>query len=61
MRSSPFRFKGTPELAREMNLSETAIRALRRAGAPFIAQKSHPQLLLGWMKRFPEKIPMKVE
>lgn len=46
----------TPDLAREMNLSEDAIRALAAWGAPFIAQKSHPELLFEWIKQNPGKI-----
>lgn len=52
----PFRFMSTPELAEEMNLSVAAIRALYRFGAPFVAKKSHPRLLMEWMARNPEKI-----
>lgn len=59
-RSKPFRFMRTPELAEAMELSEDAIRALHRAGAPFITQKSHPKLLFHWMKKNPTRIPPKV-
>ncbi len=51
---------GTPELAGAMELSKDAIRALRRAGAPFIAQKSHPELLFDWIKKNPKQIPTKI-
>lgn len=51
-----YRFMPTPELAREMNLSEDAIRALFSWGAPCITKKSHPALLMEWLKRHPEKI-----
>ena len=44
------------ELAKAMNLSVTAIRGLYRFGAPFVAKKSHPRLLIEWMARNPEKI-----
>ena len=53
---SPFRFLNTEELAAAMNLSVTAIRALQQFGAPFLAKKSHPRLLLDWMARNPEKV-----
>ncbi|MEY2561831.1 MAG: hypothetical protein QOH88_24 [Verrucomicrobiota bacterium] len=46
----------TPELAAAMNLSQDAIRALAGWGAPFIAQKSHPELLFDWIKNNPGKI-----
>lgn len=52
----PFRFMRTPELAEAMNLSEDAIRALAAWGAPFIALKSHPELLFDWIKQNPGKI-----
>lgn len=52
----PYRFMRTPELAKAMNLSEDAIRALASWGAPFIAQKSHPELLFEWIKQNPGKI-----
>lgn len=55
-RSEPYRFMRTPELAKEMNLSEDAIRALADWGAPFIARKSHPELLFEWIKQNPGKI-----
>jgi hypothetical protein len=51
-----FRFMRTPELAAAMNLSQDAIRALAGWGAPFIAQKSHPELLFDWIKNNPGKI-----
>ena len=54
--SSPYRFLSTEELAKEMGLSVTAIRALQKFGAPFIAKRSHPRLLLEWMARHPEKV-----
>lgn len=60
MTRAKFRLKTTPVLAAEMGVSDKAIRALRQAGAPFLAQKSHPELLFEWMKRYPEKIPTKV-
>lgn len=53
---SGYRFMRTPELAREMNLSEDAIRALASWGAPFISQKSHPELIFEWIKQNPGKI-----
>jgi hypothetical protein len=46
----------TPELAKEMGLSQEAIRALMNWGAPFLAKKSHPELLFDWIKKHPEKI-----
>lgn len=46
----------TPELAEAMNLSQDAIRALAAWGAPFIAMKSHPELLFDWIKQNPGKI-----
>lgn len=51
-----FRFMTTPQLAKAMNLSEDAIRALATWGAPFLSRKSHPDLLMEWIKRNPEKI-----
>lgn len=54
--ASPYRFMRTPELAREMNLSEDAIRALASWGAPFVSMKSHPELLFEWIKMNPGKI-----
>lgn len=50
----------TPELAKALNVSEEAIRALRRAGAPFIAQKSHPELLFEWIKQNTGRLPPKI-
>lgn len=52
----PYRFLNTEELAAEMDLSVSAIRALQRFGAPFISKKSHPRILLEWMARHPEKV-----
>lgn len=54
--SRHFRLMGTRELAKEMNLSEPAVRALASWGAPFIAKKSHPELIFDWIKKHPEKI-----
>jgi len=51
-----FRFLNSEQLAAEMNLSVTAIRALQSWGAPFIARKSHPRLLIEWMARNPKAI-----
>jgi biotin operon repressor len=53
---SPFRFLSTDELAAEMELSVTAIRALQKWGAPFVAKKSHPRLLIEWMAHHPDKV-----
>ncbi len=52
----PFAFLATADLAKAMRLSETAIRALQNWGAPFIAKKSHPELLFDWIKRNPDKL-----
>lgn len=51
-----FKFLNTEELAEAMDLSVSAIRALQGWGAPFIAKKSHPELLFDWIKKHPEKI-----
>lgn len=51
-----FRFMPTRELAKAMNLSEDAIRALANWGAPFLSKKSHPEILFDWIKKHPEKI-----
>lgn len=51
-----FSFMNVEQLATEMNLSVSAIRALQRWNAPFIAKKSHPELLFEWIKRNPDKL-----
>lgn len=51
-----FRFRNTEELAADMALSVTAIRCLQKWGAPFLAKKSHPRLLLEWMALNPTKV-----
>ncbi len=53
---APFAFLSTADLAKAMGLSETAIRALQSWGAPFIAKKSHPELIFDWIKRNPGKL-----
>lgn len=54
--TDPYRFMNVTELADKMNLSVSAIRALQRWNAPFIAKKSHPELLFEWIKRNPDKL-----
>jgi hypothetical protein len=54
--AAAFRFMNSAQLAAEMDLSVSAIRALQSWGAPFIAKKSHPRLLVEWMARHPEKL-----
>lgn len=59
--TNSYRLLSTKQLSRRMGISVATLRALYRAGAPFLAKKSHPELLFGWMNRYPEKIPTKIE
>lgn len=48
-RDNPWHLFTQGELADIMGVSEKAIRALKSAGAPFVFDKSTPQLLTSWI------------